>query len=73
MPNPTGLSAERRGRGAAGMHRSLQTFQQSRGAGFSMHWSRQNFQQSRAERAASGGGAGGMESGMGGMDGRGRV
>ena len=53
---------ERRGRGA------LQTFQQSRGAGFSMHWSRQTFQQSRAERGAGGGGA---ESGMGGMDGRG--
>ena len=48
-----------------GMHWSLQTFQQSRGARFSMHWSRQTFQQSRAERAAGGGGAGGMESGMG--------
>ena len=59
---------ERRGEGGGqefGMHWSFQTFQQSRGARFSMHWSRQTFQQSRAARAAGGGGAGGMESGMG--------
>ena len=57
--------AERRGGQEFGMHWSLQTFQQSRGARFSMHRSRQTFQPSRAERAAGGGGAGGMESGMG--------
>ena len=58
-------SGEARGGQEFGMHWSFQTFQQSRGARLSMHWSRQTFQQSRAERAAGGGGAGGMESGMG--------
>ena len=63
-PGSTIKSGEARGGQEFGMHWSFQTFQQSRGARFSMHWSRQTFQQSRAERAAGGGGAGGMESGM---------